>query len=89
MNEVRLKHDDQHDVLYARRDGARIAKSREAPGDGYLILNLDEQGSIVGVQFMFPTDLSAEEWAGHPDRQSLPHDIDSVLNAWFAARRLP
>lgn len=80
---VDVKHDDSADVLYVRRDVARIVNSKEAPDDGYLILNYDSLGSVVGVQLLFASEMDLIYWRSHPDRNVLPVDILTELDSWF------
>ena len=87
MNSIELRVDADHDVLYAKRLGARIHLSDEAPTDSFLILNRDADGDVVGVQFLAVNEMELEYWRHHPDRGFLPADILAALDGWMAARR--
>lgn len=84
MSAVRLTIDDIQDVLYAKRDGGIVKKSREAPHDGYLILNFGPDGAIVGIQVVEARGMVPEEWRRHPDRGLVPPDILEAVDRWFA-----
>lgn len=81
--QVNVKHDGAADVLYVLRNVARVSISREAPDDGYMILNYDSFGSIVGVQLMCASEMDMNYWRSHPDRSVLPVDILAELDSWF------
>ncbi len=78
---VSLDLDSNADVLYLRLEGARIEHSREAPSDDSLILNMDREGQIVGVQVLYASNL-AEHWHEHPDKGMLPAALCSALDNW-------
>ena len=74
------------------REAVRLAKqanddvSREAAHDGYLIVNLDAAGAIVGVQLLAASEVPSALWRNHPDRGALPDDIARTIDAWVDAR---
>lgn len=76
-----LSLDQATDVLYARIPDAGIARSREAPSDGFVILNEDESGAVVGVQILYASEF-AEHWGEHPDRHLLPVELIEALDRW-------
>lgn len=82
---ILLQLDEQQRVLYARRQGVRVATAEESPNDGALILSYDPTGAVVGVQILDPQDLPTDQWHLHPDRNALPGDILEVLDQWWAA----
>lgn len=79
--------DTAADVLYVKLEGVRIATSREAPSDDYLILNEDNEGRVVGVQVMFASEF-ADSWCAHPDKEMLPAELLLALDNWTSERRL-
>ncbi len=86
MIDVLLRHDGGSDVLYVKRAGATIRVSREAAHDGYVIVNLDATGAIVGVQLLAASEMPVAFWRNHPDRSALPDDIARTIDAWVDAR---
>lgn len=86
-HDVSLTIDERADVLYARRPGVPIRTSREAPGDSYLILNLDAGGNVVGVQLLAAHEMPADFWREHPDRGALPPDLLAALDRWMREQR--
>jgi uncharacterized protein YuzE len=85
---VALHADELSDVLYAKVEGASIRTSREAPNDGDLILNLDENGRVIGVQVLGALSLTAHAWLEHPDRRMLPVEVSAAVEQWLAAHPL-
>jgi hypothetical protein len=85
-NAVRVTLDDLGDVLYATR-GDPVATAKEAPTDSYLILSLDTQGRVVGVQLLAAHEMPPEFWLRHPDRAALPADLLSAIDEWMTRQR--
>lgn len=84
-----LSYDPDADVLYVHRIGTSIHRSKEAEHDGYLILNMDSQGEVVGVQLLSARQMPASFWATHPDRDAIPSDILGAINTWIDTRPTP
>ena len=56
---MRIKVDKQSDALYFRLDEKRIVESEEVrPG---VILDFDEEGRVVGVEFLGISERATEE----------------------------
>ena len=68
---AKTTYDQRHDVLYAKLEGATVHASREHPLDGNVIMNLDQERRIVGVQILSVSELVGM-WDVHPVRHSLP-----------------
>lgn len=75
---------DTGDVIYAKRAGATVRTSTEAPHDDRLILNMADDGTVVGVQLV---DVEPEEWKMQPDRNMVPKDILDAVDRWLFAER--
>lgn len=71
-------------MLYVKRKGASIARSRESAHDNELVLNLDVNGTVVGVQLLSVGGLPWSVWLNHPDRGSLPNELRDDLDAYLA-----
>jgi len=84
---VQLRFDTDRDVLYAKRADASIRRSAEAPSDGYLILNCDAEGRVVGVQLLAAQEMPNAAWRQHPDRGALPPDLLAALDDWMNGHR--
>ncbi len=82
MSEVHIKYDAGADVLYVRRDGATIHRSKEAEHDGYLVLNMNSQSEVVGVQLLCAKEMPATTWHEHPDKERIPLDIFNAVEDW-------
>jgi len=67
--------DERNDVLYLRREDARIRFSHSAAHDPELIINFDEEKRVVGVQLIGLKMLPIDAWMTHPDRDALPEDM--------------
>lgn len=77
-----VSYDPDADVLYVWRTGVSFHRSKEAKHDGYLILNMDSQGEVVGVQLLSARQMPASFWATHPDRGAIPSDILGAIDVW-------
>jgi len=84
-----VNYDPDADVLYVRRIGVSIHRSKEAEHDGYLILNMDSQGEVVGAQLLSARQMPASFWATHPDRGAMPSDILGAIDTWIDTRPTP
>lgn len=84
-SDVRMTHEPVGDVLYALRSGVHVAKSRTAPEDDYLILNMDTVGNIVGVQLICAATMPVSFWKDHPDREIVPQDLLTALDTWIGS----
>jgi len=76
--------DRANSVLYVKRKGASIARSRESDHDGELVLNLDVNGTVVGVQLLSVGGLPWSVWLNHPDRSKLPNELREDMDAYLA-----
>jgi hypothetical protein len=77
-----VDHDVQMDVLYVRRDDARIFASESSKNDWGLILGRNAEGTIVGVTWIEAKGL-ASHWPKHPDRAAVPEDILRAIDEWY------
>lgn len=81
---LRITCDTDAGVLYARRVGVRIATSRYGEADTLLVLNLDAEGDVVGLQLEGALELTPAEWRQHPDRGLIPPDMLAKIDGWFS-----
>jgi uncharacterized protein YuzE len=79
---IQCSLDKNQDVLYIKYRDILSHHGKEAPHDGYLILNYAEDGSVVGLQILDATKITWNEWIQHPDRSLIPSDILQVIDRW-------
>ena len=82
-DDINIRVDSSAAVLYAKRLGARIVASHEAPSDSGLILNTDERGAVVGLQLLDALTVDSEWWRTHPDRRAVPEDLFCTVDRWL------
>lgn len=68
------------DILTVFCRGERIKITREALSDQNILLDENEDGTIVGIQLLWPT---LETW--NKFRYNVPDSIRKVVDDWFAA----
>lgn len=72
-----LSFDQNADVLYVKRDGARIVDSEI---DGDCIVNMDDHRRVVGVQLL----CAIERGTGPRDAlDRIPNDISERVRLWL------
>jgi len=74
---ISLDYDCGSDVLYVKREFHTIKTSVECGADDNPILDLNELGEIVGIQWIGPHK------PPHPAWDSLPEDIRDIVADWF------
>jgi uncharacterized protein YuzE len=82
---VDIEFDDFADVVSARVHGAKIVRARPAPWDQHILLELDADGHVVGLEVYGPRVIKPAFWRGHPGRTELPLHLLTELDAWLAA----
>lgn len=80
---VTIDLDAAVDVLYVRRRGRQLVTSRTYDDDG-VVLNLDAEGQVSGLQIVFVSELFGD-WNTHPDRVHIPPELLTVVDGWFSA----
>jgi uncharacterized protein YuzE len=83
---ISVSVDTAADVLYVKREHARIVDSAFAPNDSDFVVNYDDVHNVVGVQLIAAAELEPRLWFEHPDRLLIPSDILDAIDAWFKAR---
>lgn len=78
---ITLEYDPSSDVLYVRIGGSNPTTSRTPEDDANFILNLDEYGSIVGVQWISP-----HQTPEHSGWRTLPEGIRNIIENWFSSQ---
>jgi uncharacterized protein YuzE len=81
---AKVSFDHQHDVLYVKRAGSKIAQSDTAANDSGLILDFDSAGGVVGVRMLFASCIELSDWNAHPNRSAIPEDLLGAVDEWFS-----
>ena len=77
-----VTHDEHSDVLYVLEEGSKVHRSIVAK-DGYLVINRDGRARAVGLQILFVSDMTAEAWRQHPDRDLIPAELHAEVESWI------
>lgn len=85
---VEFRFDDSLDVLSAWFVNARVVRARTAATDAHIVLKLDSDGHIVGLELLGPSELRPAFWRSHPARTELPADLLSDVDAWLESHWL-
>ena len=80
---TKTTYDQAHDVLRVNRVDATPFASREHPLDADLILHLDRDRHIVGVQLLYTSRMQGI-WGVHPARHCLPTEIRTEVDNFMA-----
>lgn len=83
---MKVSHDAANDVLYVRREGAAIHRSRTCLHDDWVILGCDAEGAVVGATVTGASELSPPVWESALYRNAMPSDVWDAVHAWLAAR---
>jgi uncharacterized protein YuzE len=84
--EVTLTFDCAADVLYVRKLGAELISS-STYSDDCVVLNLDGAGQVTGLVLVYVSEL-VDGWSSHQDRAHIPNELLTVVDRWFAGRKL-
>ena len=79
-----LRHDSSSDVLYVRDPRAQIATSAPIPGDGFVVLNFDASGHVVGLQLLEVGELTQRDWREFFRTGEIPPVMFDAVDAWLA-----
>ena len=80
-----VHHDETLDVLRVRLANDTIVRAKAAPSDGHLILELNREGNVVGIE-MLDTNMRPAFWEQHPDQALIPASISSGVKAFLESR---
>jgi hypothetical protein len=80
---VEMRFNSVLDVFSAKLADVRVVRARPSRTDSRLIFKLDDRGKVVGIELLSPTDLPERSWRAHPDRDQLPTELLSEVDAWL------
>lgn len=80
MSKVTLSHDYGNDVLYVKRQNARIVISEERK-ELAIILDYDQNKQVVGLRVLFASTLAIEEW--NKIKNDIPFDMFDIVSEWI------
>jgi len=83
MKNLDLDYDPSGDVLYVKVAGARIRAGRPVEGDDFVILNVDQDGVVVGLQLIDAREMSAVRWREYFATPEIPEEIFAAVDAWL------
>lgn len=78
-----VTHDEHADVLYVLEEGCMVRRSVTGTEDGYLVINQDTGGRVVGLQILFVSDMTADTWRQHPDKDLIPAELHAEVESWI------
>lgn len=80
---VVLGFDESLGVLSVELDDAHVVRGRPVPNDSTLVLKVDAEGRVVGIELLSPKDMTPEVWRSHSVRPQLPPEVFSTVEAWL------
>jgi len=83
---VNVSHDATNDVLYVKREGASVHRSRTCLHDDWVILSCNAEGAIVGATVISASALSPPLWESALYRDAMPEDVWNAVRGWLADR---
>src|SRR5579872_3548106 len=83
MKNMELRHDADNDVLYVREAGVQIWSSEPIQGDDFVILNMDRDGRVVGLQLMCAREMAHARWREFFHPPEIPEEIYATVDRWL------
>lgn len=81
-DKIIITHDQDNDVLYAKRENDVVKNSSEFPEDPYVLISRNKYKMVVGA-IILDAHALIPLWKDHPVRDIFPEDVLTALDLWF------
>jgi hypothetical protein len=86
--DITYDYDGASDVLYVKLPGVDIYASHGLSDDDFVILNVDRDGNVVGLQLLGVVEsMPLERWQTHFHTNEIPMPLFEAVSQWLGERR--